>query len=155
MTTIPIRASGTTRVHPESASQTISSRLWIIFREAGRQQCRRNSKSPWHPGSNHAAINCYNLRRTFSNPSNDKKNKSTDKEPEEDDQGDKSRNAKFQDASKTINIIFEGDEEFSSRREHKLLLREIMSVKLAVPQPLRWSEVPILFSRDGQWTSFS
>jgi hypothetical protein len=67
-------------------------------------------KCPLHPGANHAAIDCYNLWRIFSNPSNDKKNKSTDKEPEEDDQGDKSHNVKFQDASKTINVIFGGDE---------------------------------------------
>jgi hypothetical protein len=112
-------------------------------------------KCPWHPGANHAATDCYNLWRTFSNPSNDKKNKSTDKEPKEDDQGDKSHNAKFQDASKTINIIFGGEEEFSSRREQKLLLREIMSVEPVVPRPLRWLEVPISFSRDDQWTSFS
>jgi hypothetical protein len=78
-----------------------------------------------------------------------------DKEPEEDDQGDQMHNAKFQDVSKTINVIFEGDGDFGSRREQKLLLREIMSVEPAVPRPLRWSEVPILFSRDDQWTSFS
>jgi hypothetical protein len=30
-----------------------------------------------------------------------------------------------------------------------------MSVKLAVPRPLRWSKVPISFSHDDQWTSFS
>jgi hypothetical protein len=30
-----------------------------------------------------------------------------------------------------------------------------MSVDLAVPRPLRWSEVPISFSQDNQWTSFS
>jgi hypothetical protein len=112
-------------------------------------------KCLWHPGANHAAIDCYHLRRTFSNPSNAKKNKSMDQEPEEDDQGDKSHNANFQDASKTINVIFGGDEEFSSRREQKLLLREIMFIKPAVPRPLRWSEVPISFSRDDQWTSFS
>jgi hypothetical protein len=112
-------------------------------------------KCPWHPGANHAAIDCYNLRRTFSNPNNDKKNKSMDKEPKEDNQGDKSRNAKFQDASKIINVIFGDDEEFSSWREQKLRLREIMSVKTAVPRPLRWSEVLISFSRDDQWTSFS
>jgi hypothetical protein len=106
------------------------------FEKLLQKKCR------WHLGANHPAINCYNLRRTFSNPSNDKKNKSTDKEPKEDDQGDKSHNAKFQDASKTINVIFGGDEEFSSRREQKLLLREIMSVEPAVPRPLRWSEVP-------------
>jgi hypothetical protein len=55
---------------------------------------------------------------------------------------------KFQDASKTINVIFEGDGDFGSRREQKLLLREIMSAEPAVPRPLRWSEVPISFSRD-------
>jgi hypothetical protein len=111
-------------------------------------------KYPWHLGANHAAIDCYHLWGTFSNPSSNKNNKSADKEPEEDDRGDKSHNAKFQDASKTINVIFGGDEEFSSRREQKLLLREIMSVEPAIPRPLRWSEVPISFSRDNQWTSF-
>jgi hypothetical protein len=90
-------------------------------------------KCPWHPGANHVAINCYHLRRTFNNPSSNKKNKSADKEPEEDDQGDKSHNVKFEDAMKTINVIFGGDEEFSSRREQKLLLQEIMSVEPAVP----------------------
>jgi hypothetical protein len=39
------KASQTTRVHPESASQMISSRLWIIPHEARRQQCRRSSRS--------------------------------------------------------------------------------------------------------------
>jgi hypothetical protein len=74
-------------------------------------------KCPWHLGVNHATIDYYHLRRTFNNPGRSKKNKPADKEPEEDDQGDKSHNAKFQDASKTINIIFGGDEEISSRRE--------------------------------------
>jgi hypothetical protein len=132
--------------HPSRGKKTTTQEH---FKKLLRKKC------PWHPGANHAAIDCYNLRRTFSNPSNDKKNKSTDKEPEEDDQGDKSRNAKFEDALKTINIIFGGDEEFSSRREQKLLLRQIMSVEPAVPRPLRWSEVRISFSRDDQWTSFS
>jgi hypothetical protein len=115
-------------------------------------------KCPWHPGANHAAIDCYHLQRTFSNPGGGKKNKKpVDKEPEDNDQGDQMHNAKFQDASKTINVIFGGggDGDFGSRREQKLLLREIMSVEPAVPRPLRWSEVPILFSRDDQWTSFS
>jgi hypothetical protein len=113
-------------------------------------------KCPWHPGANHAAIDCYHLRRTFSNSDGVKKNKKpADKEPEDDDQEDQGRNSKFQDASKTINIIFGGDGDFCSRRDQKLLLREIMSIEPAVPRPLRWSEVPILFSRDDQWTSFS
>jgi hypothetical protein len=77
------------------------------------------------------------------------------KEPKDVDQGVQAHNAKFQDASKTINVIFREDGDFSSRREQKLLLREIMSVEPAALLPLRWSEVPISFSRDDQWTSFS
>jgi hypothetical protein len=53
-------------------------------------------KCPWHPGANHAAIDCYHLRRTFSNSGGGKKNnKLMDKEPEDDDQGDQGRNPKF------------------------------------------------------------
>jgi hypothetical protein len=77
-----------------------------------------------------------------------------DKEPKDNDQGDQGCNMKFQDASKTVNIIFGGDGDFGSRRKQKLLLREIISVEPAAPRPLRWSEVPISFSRDDQWTSF-
>jgi hypothetical protein len=47
-------------------------------------------KCPWHPGANHAAIDCYYLRRIFSNSGGGKKNKKpVDKEPEDDDQGTK------------------------------------------------------------------
>jgi hypothetical protein len=60
-----------------------------------------------------------------------------DKEPKDDVQGDKSHNAKFQDASKTVNVIFGGDGDFGSRRDQKLLLREIISVEPVVPRPLR------------------
>jgi hypothetical protein len=30
-----------------------------------------------------------------------------------------------------------------------------MSIEPAVPRPLRWLEIPISFSRDDEWTSFS
>jgi hypothetical protein len=99
-------------------------------------------KCSWHPGANHAAIDCYHLRRTFSNSGGVKKNKKPmDKEPEDDDQGDQGRNPNFQDGSKTVNVIFGGDGDFGSRREQKLLLREIVSVEPVAPRPLRWSEV--------------
>jgi hypothetical protein len=53
-------------------------------------------KCPWHPGSNHAAINCYHLRRTFSTSGGGKKiKKPADKELEDDDQEDQGHNAKF------------------------------------------------------------
>jgi hypothetical protein len=53
-------------------------------------------KYPWHPGANHAAIDCYHLRRTFSNFGGGKNNKKpVDKEPEDDDHEDQGCNAKF------------------------------------------------------------
>jgi hypothetical protein len=49
-------------------------------------------KCPWHLGANHAAIDCYHLRRTFRNSGGGKKNKKpVDKELEDDDQGDQGR----------------------------------------------------------------
>jgi hypothetical protein len=45
MTTAMTRASGTIRVHPESASQMISLRLWIVPREARSQQRWTSLKS--------------------------------------------------------------------------------------------------------------
>jgi hypothetical protein len=36
-----------------------------------------------------------------------------------------------------------------------LTLREILSVEPATTRPLRYSKVPISFSKDDQWTSFS
>jgi hypothetical protein len=113
-------------------------------------------KCSWHPGANHAAIDCYHLRRIFSKSGGGKKNKKpVDKETEYGDQEDHGCNPKFQDASKVVNVIFGGDEDFGSRRDQKLLLREILYIEPAVPRPLCWSEVPISFSRNDQWTSFS
>jgi hypothetical protein len=92
----------------------------------------------------------------FGGSGGGKKNKKPEeKEPEDDDQENQGHNPKFQDTSKTVNVIFGGDGDFGSRRDQKLLLREIMSIEPAVPRPLRWSEVPISFSRDDQWMSFS
>jgi hypothetical protein len=54
--------------------------------------------------------------------------------------------------NKTVNVLFGG---LPSRREQKATRREVMSIEPAVPTPLRWSEVPITFSRADQWTSFS
>jgi hypothetical protein len=112
-------------------------------------------KCPWCVNSKHAAIDCFQLKRTFGSSGPSKQNKSMGKEPAVEEQENKSETAKFQDASKTINVIFGGDGDFCPKRTQKLLLREILSVEPATPQPLRWSEVPISFSRDDQWTSFS
>jgi hypothetical protein len=54
-----------------------------------------------------------------------------------------------------INVSFGGDGGFPSKRTQKLTLREILTVEPAMSRPLRHDEVPVSFSRDNQWTSFS
>jgi hypothetical protein len=67
-------------------------------------------------------------------------------------QEDDGENGDFQEPDKTVNVLFGG---LPSRREQKATRREVMSIEPAVSTPLRWSEVPITFSRADQWTSFS
>jgi hypothetical protein len=59
-------------------------------------------------------------------------------------------NDDYQDPDKTVNISG-----LPTKRAQKLTLCEIMSIELATTTLLRWLEVPITFSRVGQWTSFS
>jgi len=73
------------------------------------------------------------------------------KKPNKDDKKDPDG---FQKPKNVVNVIFGGDPSFS-KRVQKLLLREILSVEPAIQRPLKYSEVPITFSREDQWTSFS
>jgi hypothetical protein len=104
-------------------------------------------KCPWHLDGNHTTEQCYQLRRAL---------KSTPEPPHPHDKKGKKKNdgdnGDFQEPDKTVNVLFGG---IPSRREQKATRREVMSIEPAVPTPLRWSEVPITFSRADQWTSFS
>jgi hypothetical protein len=104
-------------------------------------------KCPWHLDGNHTTEQCYQLRRAL---------KSTPEPPHPHDKKGKKKNdgdnGDFQEPDKTVNVLFGG---LPSRREQKATRREVMSIEPAVPTPLRWSEVPITFSRADQWTSFS
>jgi hypothetical protein len=51
-----------------------------------------------------------------------------------------------------VNVLFGG---LPTKRSQKATRREVLNIEPAVPTPLRWSEVPITFSRVDQWTSFS
>jgi hypothetical protein len=51
-----------------------------------------------------------------------------------------------------VNVLFG---KLPNRRAQKSTRREVLSIEPAVSTPLRWSEVPITFSREDQWTSFS
>jgi hypothetical protein len=61
-------------------------------------------------------------------------------------------NNDFQEPDKTVNVLFD---RLPTRRSQKATRREVLSIEPAVPTSLRWSEVPITFSRVDQWTSLS
>jgi hypothetical protein len=107
----------------------------------------QKEKCPWHLDGNHTTEQCYQLRRAL---------KSTSEPPHPHDKKGKKKNDggndDFQEPDKTVNVLFGG---LPSRREQKATRREVMSIEPAVPTPLRWSEVPITFSRADQWTNFS
>jgi hypothetical protein len=67
----------------------------------------------WHPCAKHSAIKCYNLRRTFNAPPLDKNDKQKGKGKEDDEPEDKLGGAQFQDALKTVSVIFGGESGFA------------------------------------------
>jgi hypothetical protein len=104
-------------------------------------------KYPWHLDGNHTTEQCYQLRRALKDTPeprhpHDKKGK------KKVDEG----NSDFQEPDKTVNVLFGGP---PNRRAQKATRREVLSIEPTVSTPLRWSEVPVTFSRVDQWTSFS
>jgi hypothetical protein len=111
-----------------------------------------HKQCPIHLKSRHTLFECVTIHKSLNAPPLPQAGKRKDKE--DDKGGDKSRAQDFQDPKNVVNVIFSGDGGFPSKRGQKLTLREILSVELAMTRPLRYSEVPISFSRDDQWTSF-
>jgi hypothetical protein len=104
-------------------------------------------KCPWHLEGNHTTEQCYQLRRELKDtpkPRHPHENKGKKKA----DEG----NGDFQEPDKMVNVLFGG---LPSKRSQKATRRKVLNIEPAVPTPLRWSEVPISFSRPDQWTSFS
>jgi hypothetical protein len=103
-------------------------------------------KCTWHLEGNHTTEQCYQLRRALKDtpdprPPHDKKGKKKANEGNDD----------FQEPNETVNVLFGG---LPTRWSQKATRREGLNIELAVPTPLRWSEVPITFSCVEQWTSF-
>jgi hypothetical protein len=104
-------------------------------------------KCLWHLDGNHTTEQCYQLRRALKDtPKPQHPHGKKGKKKNDEGNGD------FQEPNKTVNVLFGG---LPSRRVQKATRREVMSIEPAVQTPLRWSEVPITFSRADQWTSFS
>jgi hypothetical protein len=51
-----------------------------------------------------------------------------------------------------VNVLFSG---LPTKQSQKATRQEVLNIEPAVPTPLRWSEVPITFSRVDEWTNFS
>jgi hypothetical protein len=106
-----------------------------------------------HPKSRHTLFECVSLRKSLNAPPLPQDGKRKDQE--HDDEGDKFGAQDFQDPKNVINVIFGGDGGFPSKRTQELTLYEILSVEPTIQKHLRYSEVPISFSRDDQWISLS
>jgi hypothetical protein len=52
----------------------------------------------------------------------------------------------------TVNVLFS---RLPTKRSQKATRWEVLNIELVVSTPLRWSGVPITFSRADHWTSFS
>jgi hypothetical protein len=106
-------------------------------------------KCSWHLDrleGNHTTEQCYQLRRALKDtpdprPPHDKKGKKKVDEGNDD----------FQEPDKTVNVLFGG---LPNIRSQKATRREVLSIELAAPTPLRWSQIPITYFRTDQWTSF-
>jgi hypothetical protein len=104
-------------------------------------------KCSCHLEGNHTIEQSYQLRRALKD--------TLDPRPPHDKKGNQKvdeGNGSFQEPDKTVNVLFGG---LPTRRSQKATRREVLNIELAVPTPLRWSEVPITFSSADQWTSFS
>jgi hypothetical protein len=104
-------------------------------------------KCLWHLDGNHTTKQYYQLQRAFKDI--------TDPRPPHDKKGKKKvdeGNDDFQEPDKTVNVLLG---KLPTRQSQKATRREVLNIEPAVLTPLRWSEVPITFSRVNQWTSFS
>jgi hypothetical protein len=57
----------------------------------------------------------------------------------------------FESANREINFILGGCQATKSNRQLQSNAREIGHINTETPQPLRWSEFPITFSRKDHW----
>ncbi|CAN6272518.1 unnamed protein product [Urochloa humidicola] len=105
-----------------------------------------DAQCPFH-AHNHSARDCFGLRRAFGAgggwPQQKKREDSPPCRVREDPQQED-----FQDVDHVVHMIIGGPEVFESKRQQKLTTRMVLhATEPPTPEYLRWSEVPITFSR--------
>ena len=102
-----------------------------------------------HPKGNHTIGDCYTFKDRYTRKDSKENTEEGNQKKEEDNHEDKG----FQKSRGTVAVIFAGVPDSRSKHQEKLALRTIMAVEPATPIYLNWSEYPIQFSREDQWTS--
>jgi hypothetical protein len=132
------------RVMTRREKWTIPSMRWnghIAIRSTGPG--RVNSMASWtafafSPQGKHKTRDCDRLQGLADEVFKMAKTSDQEKMPE-DPKGD------FPKAHKVVNYIFGGPNSYEPKRKQKLTTWEVMAVKPATPEYLRWYEVPITF----------
>jgi hypothetical protein len=102
----------------------------------------------WHTQGNHITGDCRIFIDQYT-----RKGKNNDKEEDNKKKNkDNTEDKRFQQLKGTVVVIFSGVSGFRSKHQDKLDLRSIMAAEPAVPRYLNWSQYPIQFSREDQWT---
>jgi hypothetical protein len=103
----------------------------------------------WHPNGNHTTEDCRIFIDRYTRKGNNGERKEDNHKKNEDNQEDKG----FQKYKGTAAVNLVGVLGSRSKHQDKLALRTIMAVEPAIPRYLNWSQYPIQFSREDQWTS--
>jgi hypothetical protein len=103
----------------------------------------------WHPQGSHIIGDCRIFLDRYTRKGNNRDKKEDNQKKDENNPGDKG----FQQSKGIVAIIFARILGSRSKHQDKLALRTIMAAEPATHRYLNWSQYPIQFSREDQWTS--
>ena len=113
----------------------------------------------FHPDGNHTIAPCNQLKKRGLSSKADKGKAKQDlnfnKDKNNKDRDDQGGGNNFQHPKGNVAVIFGGVTVAASKSQKKLTLRQILAAEPSTPKYLPWSEYPIHFTRDDQWTSYS
>ena len=104
-----------------------------------------------HPGSGHKLkdYSIFNERYKGIQRYRKEENKKEDEPIRE----EKKAEGDFQEAQRQLMVIYSRVPDARKKQQEKLAHRAIMAAEPVIPRFLDWSEYPIQFTRDDQWTS--
>ena len=119
------------------------------FSKPRRYDDIENMQCIWHSKGNNTIGNCFTFNDRYIRKDSKGNTKEDNLKKDEDNHEDKG----FQKSRGMVAVIFARAPDSRSKHQEKLALRTIMAAELATPRYLNWSQYPIQFSREDQWTS--